>query len=88
MLTINDLQHKINQAYAAGLSEHSEVRFISHQQQPFHDCSLSERHTVIKPDEQQPPADRRYGDGVLMLAHEVVLREAPTDVLRRLDLKL
>jgi hypothetical protein len=88
MLTIKDLQHKINQAYAAGLSEASEVRFVSHQQQPFHDCSLSERHTVIEPDQKVPPADRRYGDGVLMLAHEQVMREAPVDVLKRLDMRL
>lgn len=88
MLTIKDLQHIINQAYAAGLSHESEVRFVSHQQQLFHDCSLSEKHTVINPDQQQPPADRRYGDGVLMLAHEQVMREAPVDVLKRLDMCL
>lgn len=87
MLTIRELQHKINQAYAAGLTSDSEVRFISHQQQPFHDCSLSDNHTYIEPDQiTAPPTDHRYGDGVLMLAQECIMREAPRETLRELDM--
>ena len=68
-----------------GLSDASEIRIITRTDR--NDMSLMEpEHTTILPASTcTPPTDRRYGDGVLLLAEEQIMRPAPDNVLNKLD---
>lgn len=89
MLTIKDLKHMIAEAEAEGvLSEASEVRVCTRTtltDDTSLELSLEPQVAWILPDAQVPPQDRRYGDGVLVLAHEQVMRCTPPDTLKQLD---
>ena len=86
MITVRDLQLMLDQAVHTGeVLLNSEVRFVSRAQQ---DCSLEHQYTTIMSGLDGPggaPIDRRYGDGVFMLAQEQALRDAPQQVLLDLD---
>ena len=85
MLTIKDMKRLIDNATQQGLTDASEIRIIT--RTPRNDCSLMDpEHTTILPaSDTTPPADRRYGDGVLLLAEEQIMRQAPDHVLNKLD---
>ena len=85
MITVADLTQMINQAIDAGeITTCSEVRFVNNTRD---DCSLHAQHTNIKPGwtPDGRPMDRRFAQGVLMLAQESVLQPADKQVLRQLD---
>ena len=79
------------------LTDDSEVRFITrdthsdvvHWQLDKYtsvDCSMTDHVATIAPDPSNgPPADRRFGAGVLLLAEECVMRCTPQDILDQLD---
>ena len=86
MLTIQDMKHLIADAEQhGGLTDASEIRIIT--RTPHNDMSLMDpEHTTILPASNcTPPDDRRYGDGVLLLAQESIMRPAPDHVLNKLD---
>jgi hypothetical protein len=79
------------------LTDESEVRFITrgthsdvvHWQLDKYtsvDCSMTDQVATIAPDPSNgPPADRRFGAGVLLLGEECVMRCTPQDILDQLD---
>jgi len=74
------------------LTDESEVRFITrpdHQHPTEYssvDCSMTSHVATIAPDPSNgPPADRRFGAGVLLLAEECVMRCTPQNILDQLD---
>lgn len=79
----------IAEAEAEGvLSESSEVRVCTRTDltgDTSMELSLEPQVAWIAPDAHVPPLDRRYGDGVLVLAHEQVMRCTPEDTLKQLD---
>ena len=85
MLTIKDMKRLIENATQQGLTDASEIRIIT--RTPRNDISLMDpEHTTILPvSTTTPPTDRRYGDGVLLLAEEQIMRPAPDHVLNKLD---
>ena len=86
MLTIKDMKRLIENAEQHGqLTDASEIRIIT--RTPRNDMSLMDpEHTTILPaSTTTPPTDRRYGDGVLLLAEEQIMRPAPDHVLNKLD---
>ena len=94
MITIRQLRHMLDEACATHeLTDESEVRFVTrdihsdvvHQQLDKYrgvDCSMTDQMAVVPPDPGNgPPADRRFGAGVLLLGEECVMRCAPQDIL-------
>lgn len=85
MITIQDLQHMLDEAIDSGrVRADSEVRYISRHRE---DCSLEPQWVSIGPGfcKNGTPVDRRYGDGALFLAQEQRLRMAPEQLLLALD---
>ena len=85
MITVADLTEMIDQAIDSGMvTPCSEVRFVNNTRD---DCSLHAEHTCIQPGYTQDgrPLDRRFAQGVLMLAQESVLQPADKQVLQQLD---
>lgn len=85
MITVQELRDVLERAVVTGqLRPNSEVRFIN---RDLKDCSMEGKHAIQSPgvDRSGMPLDRRYGDGVLYLAQEQVMREATSDTLRSLD---
>lgn len=88
MLTIQDMKRLIADAEQhAGLTDASEIRIIT--RTPCNDVSLMDaaHATILPASTRTPPTDRRYGDGVLLLAQESIMRPAPDHVLNKLDWK-
>ena len=85
MITIQDLQHMLQQAVdERGLRHDSEVRYIDRDR---NDCSFEDRWCSIGPgfSKRGTPVDRRFGNGAVFLAQEQTLREAPEQLLLALD---
>lgn len=93
MITVRELQLILDRVIHTGqLKLDSEVRFISsNNTDALMDCSLADKYTTIPPgnysgvDKQGVPRDRRYGDGVLLLTQESVMRPAPKQILKQVD---
>ena len=85
MITINDLQHMLEDALESGyVRPNSEVRYIDRDRR---DCSFEPRWRSIGPGltRSGEPVDRRFGDGALFLAQESVLRDAPRQLCLAFD---
>lgn len=94
MITIRHLKHMIQQAMQEGLTDESEVRFITRPDtrglvpDVSADFSIANDMAVVPPDPANgPPEDRRFGAGVLILAEEQVMRCTPDKILQQLDWK-
>lgn len=85
MITIQDLQHMLQQAVdERGLRHDSEVRYIDRDK---NDCSFEDNWCSIGPGfgKNGMPVDRRFGNGAIFLAQEQRLRDAPKQMLLALD---
>ena len=85
MITVRDLQLMLDQAVHCGhVKLDSEVRYVDRDR---NDCSFEPQWNTIHPGRTKhgDPIDRRYGDGVFMLAQESKLRKAPGQLLLVLD---
>lgn len=91
MLTVLDLKHHITRLEAEGtICDRSEVRYVSRRRgdnTPAMDCSFEDQVTCMEPGmtPDGQPKDRRFGQGVLMLAQESVMQPANEQTLLDLD---
>lgn len=93
MITIRQLRHMLDEACEQHeLTDESEVRFITRPDgrgtvpNMSVDYSMTDKLATVAPDpENGPPADRRFGAGVLLLGEECVMRCTPQDILDQLD---